>query len=142
MKVMLYFLKSLTVCSCMLLSLNSFADVSVIVNLNNGSTVNAGELAKIYLGKQKKFSDGASVLAVNLKEGVGVRDDFDSTIVGKSSSQLKSYWSKLVFTGKGTPPKEVSSDAEMIQLISSNPNLIGYVDSASVTDTVRVVHTF
>ena len=56
-----------------------------------------------------------------------------------SESQLKSYWSKLVFTGKGQPPRDVQTDAEMIELVAGNPNIIGYVDISSVTDKVKVL---
>ena len=63
-------------------------------------------------------------------------------MLNKSGSQLKSYWSKLVFTGKGTPPKVVANDAEVISLISANPNLIGYIDAAAVTGTVKVIAKF
>jgi ABC-type phosphate transport system substrate-binding protein len=75
-------------------------------------------------------------------EGLVFRGDFEKKVLNKSASQIKAYWSKLVFTGKGTPPKEVSSDAEVINLIKSNPNLIGYVDESSVTGDVKVIATF
>jgi hypothetical protein len=48
----------------------------------------------------------------------------------------------LVFTGKGTPPKVVANDAEVISLISANPNLIGYIDATAVTGTVKVIAKF
>jgi ABC-type phosphate transport system substrate-binding protein len=44
-----------------------------------------------------------------------------------------------VFTGKGVPPKEVDNDAAVIELVSQNPSVIGYVDKASVTDAVKVI---
>jgi len=63
-------------------------------------------------------------------------------VLKKSASQLKAYWSKLLFTGKGTPPKEIGSDAEMVSLVASNPNMIGFVDAAAVNDSVKVVTRF
>jgi hypothetical protein len=59
--------------------------------------------------------------------------------LGRSSSQVSAYWSKLVFTGKGIPPKEVADDAAVVDLVSKNPSVIGYIDKASVTDAVKVV---
>ena len=41
-----------------------------------------------------------------------------------------------------TLPKEVDSDSEVIQLISNNPDLIGYIDKSSVTDSVKVIGEF
>lgn len=60
-------------------------------------------------------------------------------MLNKSANQLKAYWSKLVFTRKGNPPKEVKTDQEVITLVSANPDLIGYVDVSSVNDSIRVV---
>jgi hypothetical protein len=67
---------------------------------------------------------------------------FNEKILNKTSSQMKAYWSKLVFTGKGTPPKELLSDKEVIDLVSKNPNMIGYIQKESVTAAVKVVATF
>jgi hypothetical protein len=47
-----------------------------------------------------------------------------------------------VFTGKGTPPKELLTDQEVIDLVSQNPSMIGYIEKESVTSAVKVVATF
>ena len=123
-------------------SCDLFAETSVIIHPSNGSSLDQDTVNKIYLGKTKSFSNGSSVIAINLKEGLPIRTGFDKAILNKSASQVKSYWSKLLFTGKGTPPQEVGSDAEMIALISTNPSAIGYVDSGAVTGDVKVLFTF
>ena len=82
-------------------SFSVLADVAVIVNASNGNTVDQDEIKKIYLGKSKSFADGVKVNPVN-QSGNSVADEFNDKVVGKSSSQLNAYWSKLVFTGKLT----------------------------------------
>jgi hypothetical protein len=94
---------------------------------------------RIFLGKDKKFADGNESIAVNQSADTQIRQDFDEAVLGRSSSQVSAYWSKLVFTGKGIPPKEVSSDAEVIDLVSKNPSVVGYINRASVTDAVKIV---
>ena len=59
-----------------------------------------------------------------------------------TESQLKAYWSKLVFSGQGQPPKVVESSAEILTLVAANPNMIGFVDAAEVTPNVKVVGKF
>ena len=135
-------ISQIAVVSVALLSVNVFAEVSVIVHKSNAANVSVDEVKRIFLGKSKKFSDGASAVPINLSASVAVRGEFDDAALGKSTNQTKAYWSKLVFSGKGNPPKEVSSTAEMIELVSKNPSLIGYVDSASVTGDVKVIATF
>lgn len=125
-----------------LASVSSVADIAVIVHPSNGSSMDKGDVSRMFLGKAKSFPGGSTVVPVNQSEGSIVRTAFDDNVLGKSASQLKSYWSKLVFTGKGSPPQEVASEDEIKNLVSSNPNMIGYIDSANVDDSVKVVFTF
>ena len=101
----------------------------------------AGTIKKIYLGKSKSFSNGDKVNPIN-QDGTSVADEFNDKVVGKSSSQLNAYWSKLVFTGKGTPPEKLTTDQAVIDFVAANNDAIGYVDSAKVTDKVKVIATF
>ena len=66
-------------------------------------------------------------------------DHFYAKVTGKNSNQLKVYWSKLVFTGSGQPPKEAESTQDMVNLVSKNPNLLGYVDKAAVNNSVKIL---
>jgi len=119
------------------------AEISVIVSNNNPNTaIDQATVGKIFLGKIKSFPDGSQAVPIDQNDGAAARNTFNSTILGKSSSQLKSYWSRLIFTGKGTPPKQSGNDAAVKQLVANNPNIIGYVDSSVVDDTVKVVHKF
>ena len=118
------------------------AEVVVIVNPGNSSTFSDKDIKRIFLGKKKKFSDGSSIIAINLASGDTIRESFEKNAVGKSASQMKAYWSKLVFSGKGNPPMEVSNAAEAISLVSKNPAVISYIDASKVTDSVKVVCKF
>ncbi|MFT6529489.1 MAG: ABC-type phosphate transport system substrate-binding protein [Psychrosphaera sp.] len=125
-----------------LASVAAQAEIAVVVHPSNASDIDSSALSRIFLGKSKSFSSGDQAVPINQEESNSATDEFNSKVLKKSGSQLKAYWSKLVFTGKGTPPKAVSNDAEVISLVSTNPNLIGYVDAASVTGDVKVIAKF
>jgi ABC-type phosphate transport system substrate-binding protein len=112
------------------------AEVAVIVHPSNADTISQNDVSDIFLGKTKSFPGGSSVVPIVLNDATV--DEFNTKLLGKSTSQLKSYWSKLVFTGKANPPKSVTAD-EMLSLIKSNPNMIGFIDSTKVTADVKVV---
>lgn len=135
-------MKHLFLAVTLLLALPTMANISVIVHPSNQLEMNPNEIARMFLGKMKSFPKGGIVLPINLAEGSLPRKTFEKTILKKSSSQIRAYWSKLVFTGKGSPPREVENDAEMLKLIKANPSLIGYVATDSITPGVRVVATF
>ncbi len=121
---------------------NALADIAVIVNPANDSTVDKTVIKKIFIGKAKRFTNGSVALPMNGPKGSVTRDNFNEKVVGRSTRKLNAYWSKLTFTGKGTMPRELSSDAEIIETITSNQGAIGYIDSSSVTDAVKVIATF
>lgn len=118
------------------------AEVAVVVHPSNSASLDQSNVARIFLGKMKSFPGAGQAVPLNQSESNAATAEFNSKVLKKSGSQLKAYWSKLVFTGKGTPPKAIASDAEVIKLVSTNPNMIGYVDSSAVTGNVKVVGKF
>ncbi len=118
------------------------AETAVIVHPSNSASLSQKDIANLFLGKKKSFPGGGQAIPVNQEEGSAVREGFNDSVLGKSSSQLKSYWSRLIFTGKGTPPKEVGGDADVVGLVAANPNTIGYVDAGAVSGDVKVVFSF
>jgi len=123
-------------------SFSALAEVAVVVHPSNQVNLTKNDIKKIYLGKMKNFADGKVILPIDLTEGSDTRSIFNTELLGKSSSQIKAYWSKLIFTGKGTPPKNVKSESEVINTVSTNPSTIGYVDASKVTDKVKVIIKF
>lgn len=118
----------------------SIAEISVIVHPDNSiSSINKKATKKIFLGKSKKFPRGGKVAPIDQSGGSTVRKAFHSKITKKNAAKLKSYWSRMVFTGKAQSPVEVSDDDAVIGKVSSEPKAIGYVDSGSVTDAVKVI---
>lgn len=128
-------LKNMILGAVMLCSFSALANIVVIVNPANSNSVNADEIVRIYTGRSNAFN------AVNLAESVPLRAQFDEKGVGRTSAQLKAHWSKLVFTGKGTPPAELPTEEAVLEFVAKNPQAIGYVSADKVTDAVKVVHT-
>ena len=120
----------------------SFAELSVIVHKSNTDEMSADHLKMIFLGKLKGFPTAGKAVPLDLPEGNAVRASFLKNVAKKSQAQFTAYWAKLMFTGKGVPPKVVDTEADMIALVAKNPSIVGYVDSANVTADVRVVAKF
>jgi len=116
------------------------ADVVAVVSAKNPITaLDKSQVADIFLGKASRFPNGVQAVPIDQAEGLAVRDEFYGKVVGKTASQIKAYWSKIIFTGRGQPPPSVSNSIEMKKRISDNPAAIGYIDRSLVDDSVRVV---
>jgi len=97
------------------------------------------QLADIFLGKTDRFPDGSQAVAIDQAEGSAARDEFYDKVAGKSAAQIKAFWSKIIFTGRGQPPPTVANATELRNRIRANPSVIGYLDRGMVDDSVRVV---
>jgi ABC-type phosphate transport system substrate-binding protein len=112
------------------------AETVVIVNKANPATRMFSEQAsQFFLGKSTMFTP------VDQAEGSHIRNDFYQKVADKDAAQVKALWSKLVFTGKATPPKEYKSNADVKKAVADDPKAIGYIDKSAVDDTVKVILT-
>ena len=133
---------SALLCAICLLPVTSWAEIAVIVNSANANAMTATDISRIFLGKKKSFPDGSSAIPVDQQEGTPIRETFVGTVLKKNEQQLKSYWAQRLFTGKGTPPKVISSSAEIKKLVAENPAIIGYIDSSELDNSVKAIYKF
>lgn len=106
------------------------AETVVIANVQNTKLLLTPEqVLKIFMGKVTSLPNGIAVKPIDQPDGPE-REAFYRTLTGKSSAQIKTYWSRQMFTGQGQPPIEAASAEELVKLVGKNPNLIGYVDKA------------
>lgn len=124
----------------LLFSSPGFAEIAIVTSAKTRSgAITAKDAKKIFLGKKRSLPGGASVKPIDQGANSAARKLFYNKVVRKNPSQVKSYWSKMIFSGKGTPPKEVSNDAAVKSWIATNPGTIGYINSRSVDGSVKVL---
>jgi ABC-type phosphate transport system substrate-binding protein len=78
-------------------------------------------------------------VAIDQAEGSAVRDEFYAKVAGKTASQVKAHWAKIIFTGRGHPPDEAPNSVQVKTLVGKSPNAIGYIEKSMVDATVKVV---
>jgi ABC-type phosphate transport system substrate-binding protein len=112
----------------------AYADVVLVVGASSPSgTLTKDQSSDIYLGKN------TSLTPLDQPESSPLREEFYSKVTGKSASQAKSYWSKMSFTGRGTPPKEGRNSADIKKMVEDNPKLVGYIEKSAVDSSVKVI---
>jgi ABC-type phosphate transport system substrate-binding protein len=112
------------------------AEVVVVVSpQNSAETMSADQVADVFLGKS------TALKPVDLPESSAVRGEFYQKVTGKDAAQVKAVWTRLIFTGKATPPKEASSSADVKKAVAGDPKAIGYIEKSAVDGSVKVVFT-
>jgi ABC-type phosphate transport system substrate-binding protein len=116
------------------------ADVVAVVSAKSAlKSLSKRQIADIFLGRQIRYPDGQVAVPVDQAVGATSRDEFYASFAALSPEQLKAHWAKIVFTGRGKPPKAVASAAEVKKLIGADPLTIGYLDRSAVDDSVKVL---
>ena len=116
------------------------ATFQVIVNSSNEITSMAvKDVSRHFLKKRTKWDNGAKVNAVDQKGKAKARTTFSKSVLGKSVSAVKAYWQKKIFSGRGVPPPEKSSDSQVIAYVASHPGGVGYVSNGTATSKVKVI---
>lgn len=95
-------------------------------------------LRRIYTGKTVEV-DGVRVAPVNAAPGTGLRQRFLADYLETSEDEYVAYWTVRRYVGKGTPPTELRSVAEVVDFVSRTPGAIGYLEEADVPRGMNVL---
>lgn len=109
------------------------AEVVVIVSAKSSLAPTVEQVCQTFLGKIK------TPTPITLAEKNSTRDEFYSKSCNKDPAQVRSIWAKLIFTGGGTPPKEVETDKDMKKLVAADPQSVGYIDKKNLDASVKMV---
>ena len=115
------------------------ADFKVVVNVANTVTeIDVGDLSRIFLKQTASWPDGSETMPVEIAPDTELRKEFSEAVHGRTAAAIKSYWQRQIFSGKGTPPIEFSSEEDLLFFVSEIPGAVGYVsDSTPLTSGVK-----
>ena len=112
------------------------AQAQVVVMNASATALTADQVSNIFLGRSPEFKP------VDLPESNALRATFYKKATDRDVAQVKAVWSRLVFSGKATPPTEVADAAAVKAAVKADPKAIGYIDKAAVDGSVKVVLSF
>jgi len=126
-----------------LLSQSAFAEPVVVVNSRSGvERLSQDEVVNIFLGRYRRFPNGGNAVPIDMSQESPLRAEFYRKLVNKDLNEINAYWSRLIFSGKTSPPRQAANAAEIIQLITSTPGSIAYLERNQVDNRVRIVLEF
>lgn len=123
-----------------LATLKVFAgDVKVIANPSvRAESISSIELKRVFLLQSRTLKNGSNITPVLQRSGPA-HEAFLQQYLDRSSDEIRIYYQGLVFTGKGSFPRQFNSDAEVVAYIARTPGAIGYVSGAASTQGVDVL---
>ena len=124
-------------------ALPAHADLAVIVNpLSGVEQLSKAQVVNIFLGSHREFPTGIAAKPVDLGGALPEKAQFYRGLVNRDLDQMAAYWSRLVFSGSTVPPVQANNWQDVLQLVATNRNAIGYIDSKNADPArVRIVFT-
>jgi hypothetical protein len=90
----------------------------------------------LFMGRFKKLPSGITALPLDL---TGDRETFYRQLVNKRLPEINSYWARLVFSGRASPPRQIETPEEVLEIVANNRGAIGYVPRGATDDRVVVL---
>lgn len=120
-------------------SVQATGNVKIIANPGvNRDSISVNELKSLFLEETRSLSDGSHAEPVLEKDGP-VHEAFIKEFLGKSSDDLENFYRALVFTGKGSMPRELGTDSEVVAYVAKTRGAIGYVSNGVEAQGVKTL---
>jgi len=115
------------------------ADIKVIANGSvKADMISANEVKSVFLEEYNSLRDGTHVEPVLEKDGP-VHEAFLHEYLGGTDDDLQNYYRALVFSGRGSMPKQLGSDAEVVAYVARTKGAIGYVSAEAIGEDVKTL---
>src|SRR5208337_3411020 len=117
------------------------ADIKIIANSTvNVDTISLAELKAVFL--EERSSIGSTHVEPVLQKDGPAHEAFLQEYLGMSDDNLQAYYRTLVFTGRGSMPKVLHSDEEVVAYVARTRGAIGYVSSNAVLNGVKILMVY
>ena len=122
----------------MLLSMGVQADVLVVTSAGSPlSRLNTDQIQQVFTGKLHEI-EGQTLVPLDLPEDSSARADFYQQVTGRDTRQMRAYWTQMIFTGRGAPPRTMTQ-GDLVNKLKSDASFVGYLPSSADTSGLKVL---
>lgn len=106
-------------------------EIVVIVN-RAAASISKEQLADLYLAK------GGALIPIDQAADSAIYLEFYRKATGRDAAQVKAIWSRVLFTGRGIPPKQLPDSAAVKKAVAANPKAVGYIEKSALDASVKL----
>lgn len=134
----LYSKKILLLPLLLALSFGAQAEVLVVTSAASSlSGLSRDQVQQLFTGKLHEIS-GQRLEPLDLPEDNSTRAEFYKELTGRNAQQMRAYWTQLIFTGRGAPPRAVTQGS-LTSKLHGSANYVGYLPAGSDTSDLKVL---
>jgi ABC-type phosphate transport system substrate-binding protein len=106
-------------------------EIVVIVN-PAAAPISKEQIADLYQGRNTAWTP------IDQAVDSGIYIEFYKKLTGRDAAQVKAIWSRILFTGRGVPPKQLRDSAAVKKAVAANPKAVGYIEKSAVDASIKV----
>jgi hypothetical protein len=110
-----------------------FAEEIVVIVNPAAKLISREQITDLYLGR------GGGLTPIDQTVGSAIYVEFYKKATGRDIAQVKAIWSRILFTGRGLPPKQLPDSTAVKKAVAANPNAVGYIEKSAADTSVKVV---
>lgn len=119
------------------------AEPVVVVNAASAITrLSQDDVVNIFLGRYRRLPTGDTAVPIDQPENAALRTEFYRKLVNKEPNEVSAYWSRLLFSGRTSPPLQAVTANDVAVLLAGQPGGIAYIDRSQVDKRFRIVMEF
>lgn len=103
------------------------------------SQIKMAELKSVLMGEKQRWSNGTKVVIALMKTSTPLGILVSKRIYDMSGDEVKSFWLRMSFAGKGDAPKFCNTEEELLAYIAENEGAIGVLDKSSDMHDIKTV---
>lgn len=105
----------------------SKAPLVVVNQANPQDSMSLGSLRTMFGMRLRTWPDGTPIKVIVLPDNRPLHVKFCKQVLGIFPHQLRWAWDRLVYSGTGQAPQQVSTEEQMLQALEGTPGAIGYL---------------
>lgn len=124
----------------LLMSQLSWADIVIVASPGvQAPSISEKDIEQIFTGRRNSIQ-GRYIKPLDLPEKSPGREAFYKRLMNKDQSQMRMFWARMIFSGKGKAPQAVGSVSDLQRLITtSGRSYISYLKETDVTEDMNVL---
>ena len=115
----------------------------VVIIANEGvpvDSISVAALKNIYIGRTTYWTDGQSVAITVLDNQISDKTDVAlAEVSGMDASHFKTFWQRMVFSGRGQEPDKADDAAAVVAHVASTKGAIAIVPADAVLNGVKIL---
>ncbi len=94
--------------------------------------LNRGDIINIYMGRDRRLTSEYIALPLDIDSDFQEKAEFYKKLIKRDLPEVNSYWTRVMFSGDASPPRQIDNFENIRELIKNNKGAIAYLPKSEL----------